>query len=387
MYRFLCAAFLIAGCERAEPPKPPDPLDGVELPVVAGAGAIAGEAAHPLLVVTPAALALDGTPALALRDGVIDPAEKEGGALGMKVPKLVRRLAEVAGPHDGIATLAMDRRLTYRLMMDILYSAKQREAGWKRFALLARAHGKLVAFPITLPDKAAAAHAGGLIEKLDETSLTPAAVQQKIGTTYSAGIKRCYKKLLATDPRAGGTLTLGLTVTATGQVTKASARGIPALESCVTAAMETWRFPMPRDDRGQPTEASFQLKIILQGEGSDTPTPPAAILQSPPRVSEEKPEEIDPRMIISITTADIVLWSFTQLEGSLREPKLKVARSDPGAIAKLTGALAEIAKRRAKTTHTIVIQAEGATPLQTIAEVFDAARPAFPDLVLSSGFE
>jgi hypothetical protein len=395
---------VLAACERAEdtqPPPKPDPLAGVELPEVSGAGSIAGDAgASPLVVVTPSALTIDGAPVLTLRDGAVDAADKEGGALGMKIPKLVSRLASVTGSHDATVTVAIDRRLTYRLLVEVLFSAKQREAGWKRFAVLARANGKLVAFPITLPDKthARGIAVGGSKYEADETSLTATDVLRKIQRSYLAGIKRCYKQLLAKQPSAAGKLTLRLTVTATGQVTAPSARGLPAMERCVTDAMASWRFPVPRDTRGTPTEATFETTLRFTSADDPEPTPPAVLVQPEPSSAPLAPPDQDaaaqdPRIAIAMTKTELVLWSFTGLEGTLQNPKLELARSDASALPKLAAGLDEIVRRRwgtgtrPETTRAIVIVADSATSLQAVADVFGVARTAFPDLVLASGFE
>ena len=273
------AIALLAGCERAEPEPPPkpDPLVDVDLPAVSGAGSVAGPAAaSPLVIATPTSLSVDHAPIIPLRDGVVDASEKEGGALGMKIPKLTFRLAAMHGPHEpALVTLALDRKVTYQLLVQILFSAKQREAGWKQFALLARANGKLVAFPIALPDKAPAkAVAVGGKYVTDDTSLSATDVLAKIRRSYLTEIKRCYTQLLAKQPRASGKLTVRLTVTATGQVTAPSARGIPAMERCVTDAMAGWRFPVPRDSRGTPTEATFETSLRFTAQDDPEPMPP-----------------------------------------------------------------------------------------------------------------
>lgn len=89
---------------------------------------------------------------------------------------------------------------------------------------------------------------------------------------------------------------------------------------------------------------------------------------------------------------------MVRLDARRQEPKLKIARSSPTAMADVTRALDEIVTRRwpsdpATRERHIAVQAERDVSIQTIAEVLVAVRatPAskrlFPDILLSSGFE
>ncbi|MBK9032947.1 MAG: AgmX/PglI C-terminal domain-containing protein [Myxococcales bacterium] len=98
----------------------------------------------------------------------------------------------------------------------------------------------------------------------DATSLDVDGGQAQGHGVYMAGIKRCYKGALKTDPTLRGQLALGFTVTEHGRVTAPTATG-PSDEvgTCVAAQLRTWLFPVPKDDDGEPTSASFTLELQL----------------------------------------------------------------------------------------------------------------------------
>lgn len=102
----------------------------------------------------------------------------------------------------------------------------------------------------------------------DDTSLTPDAVLSKINSTYMAGLKRCYKELLKTDPTAGPRVELQFTVNDKGRVTSPSVKSDYAdLNSCIKGQMSSpWTFNKPVDSDGEPTEASFQITLALRPE-------------------------------------------------------------------------------------------------------------------------
>ena len=102
----------------------------------------------PGLVITKEAILLDGLVLATIRDGQIDAAQLEGGALGLKVPKLTtylqnRRIlledqARKSGgkPPDRELFVIADKSTPYGVLHRIFYSAKQREAGYERFRLI-----------------------------------------------------------------------------------------------------------------------------------------------------------------------------------------------------------------------------------------------------------
>ena len=89
---------------------------------------------------------------VAVNNGQIDPAEKEGGALGVKIPRLTNFLAnlrtlqlqtaqQTPGYDPSMAPLPelmiiADRTTPYRLLVEVMFSAKQKEAGYKHFRLI-----------------------------------------------------------------------------------------------------------------------------------------------------------------------------------------------------------------------------------------------------------
>jgi hypothetical protein len=100
----------------------------------------------------------------------------------------------------------------------------------------------------------------------DESSLTPDAVLAKIMSAYMAGLKRCYKDYLKKDPAARGKVSLSFTVNETGRSVsnKASSGDLPGeVTSCIQTRMDGWRFPIPKDGDGEPTDASFTIKLQM----------------------------------------------------------------------------------------------------------------------------
>lgn len=105
------------------------------------------------VIITPTALVLEGEEIVAVRNGSVDASEKEGGARGYKITKLTRVLAglraledqkarEAGGEPPKIPELMIiaDRTTPFRLLFDVIYSAKEREAGYKRFRLIVQKH-------------------------------------------------------------------------------------------------------------------------------------------------------------------------------------------------------------------------------------------------------
>jgi biopolymer transport protein ExbD len=89
---------------------------------------------------------------VSVSNGDVDPAEKEGGTTGIKIPRLTNFLAALhreeeatrqsqpgydpaAAPSPELLIIA-DRTTPYRLLIEVLFSAKQKEAGYKHFRLI-----------------------------------------------------------------------------------------------------------------------------------------------------------------------------------------------------------------------------------------------------------
>jgi hypothetical protein len=101
-------------------------------------------------------------------------------------------------------------------------------------------------------------------QTFDDSSLTPDIVLSKIQSAYMAGLKRCYKEHLKKDASARGKVTLELTVNETGRTVKGAAKGFAnEVDDCITGQMASWRFPVPKDKDGEPTEASFRIALQL----------------------------------------------------------------------------------------------------------------------------
>lgn len=105
------------------------------------------------LIITPTALVLEGEEIVAVRGGAVDAAEKEGGARGYKITKLTRVLSSLRQIEDQKARekgrepakvpellIIADRTTPFRLLFDVIYSAKEKESGYKRFRLIVQKH-------------------------------------------------------------------------------------------------------------------------------------------------------------------------------------------------------------------------------------------------------
>jgi hypothetical protein len=101
---------------------------------------------------------------VSVSNGDVDPAEKEGGATGVKIPRLTNFLSALhheedaarqrqpgGGPSTAPAPellIIADRTTPYRLLIEVLFSAKQKEAGYKHFRLIVQK-----SFPSAPPKK------------------------------------------------------------------------------------------------------------------------------------------------------------------------------------------------------------------------------------------
>jgi hypothetical protein len=104
-------------------------------------------------------------------------------------------------------------------------------------------------------------------KSFDDSSLTPDMVYRKIMSAYLAGIKRCQKQILLRDPTARGKVKLAFTVNESGRTVSPKATGFdPELDGCITGLMGNWRFDIPKDADGEPTDASFEIALQLVPE-------------------------------------------------------------------------------------------------------------------------
>ena len=105
----------------------------------------------------------------------------------------------------------------------------------------------------------------GPIKQEDPTTLTPQVVLDRINSLYMAGLQRCYRDGLKLDHTLGGKVGIAFTVDLRGQVIDADASGVsPGVDGCIQRQMANWRFPIPRDKDGDPTDASFTVSLALQ---------------------------------------------------------------------------------------------------------------------------
>lgn len=101
----------------------------------------------------------------------------------------------------------------------------------------------------------------------DDTTLRPDAVMRKIKTAYMSGLKRCHKDLLKRDPSAGGRVSLKFMVGPSGRITRVKANGFDGgVDKCIETRAKSWRFGVPKDEDGDPTDATFKISLVLQAD-------------------------------------------------------------------------------------------------------------------------
>jgi hypothetical protein len=104
-----------------------------------------------MLIITKNAIVIEGEPIVSISPttGDVDANQKEGGADGRKIPKLTTFLGKLRGlqeaalrdegrPVPAVPELMIvaDRTVPYNLLINVMFSAKQKEAGFKRFRLI-----------------------------------------------------------------------------------------------------------------------------------------------------------------------------------------------------------------------------------------------------------
>jgi len=104
-----------------------------------------------ILIITPEGIVVEGKTIVPVNNGDVDASEKEGGSLGLKIPRLTNFLASLRqeelktmarsgidpakAPPPELLVIA-DRNTPYRLLLEVMFSAKQKEAGYKHFRLI-----------------------------------------------------------------------------------------------------------------------------------------------------------------------------------------------------------------------------------------------------------
>ncbi|MEZ4366874.1 MAG: biopolymer transporter ExbD [Kofleriaceae bacterium] len=102
-----------------------------------------------MLIIAPNAILVDQQTIVAVSNGDVSASEKEGGATGLKIPKLtnflgtLRRIEDEARNAQGLPApdkpellVVADRSIPYQLLVQVMFSAKQKEAGYKRFRMI-----------------------------------------------------------------------------------------------------------------------------------------------------------------------------------------------------------------------------------------------------------
>ena len=125
----------------------------VQLPPVQTIDEIADESTT--LVITRSGILVEGQPIASLTtdskgNRQVDPAAKEGGINGVKIPKLTQYLGTLHNaqlqnlkndPTKDASKLSelmiiADRTTPYRVLIEVMFSAKQPEAGYKHFRMI-----------------------------------------------------------------------------------------------------------------------------------------------------------------------------------------------------------------------------------------------------------
>jgi len=101
------------------------------------------------LTIAREAVLVDGKTIVSVRNGHVDESEKKDGALGMQIPKLSRYLGAVRVTYDNdlvkkgqqppkIPELLIigDKTTPYKLLFEVIVSARAQEAGFRRFRLI-----------------------------------------------------------------------------------------------------------------------------------------------------------------------------------------------------------------------------------------------------------
>jgi biopolymer transport protein ExbD len=103
-----------------------------------------------MLMITPSAVMVEGVEIVPVTNGDVDASQKEGGrADGRKITKLTAYLGNLRQVHEDVLRKAgkpvppipelmivADRTIPYGLLLSVMFSAKEKEAGYKRFRLI-----------------------------------------------------------------------------------------------------------------------------------------------------------------------------------------------------------------------------------------------------------
>ena len=110
--------------------------------------------ASTVVIITAEAVVVEGQQVVAVRGGAVSERSKVGGQFGMQIKPLTQYLgalrrsidaelkaAGTSPPAIREIMIVADRLTPYRLLLEVMYSAKVKEAGFKRFRLVTLQQG------------------------------------------------------------------------------------------------------------------------------------------------------------------------------------------------------------------------------------------------------
>ena len=124
--------------------------------------------------------------------------------------------------------------------------------------------------------------------------------------------------------------------------------------------------------------------------------PASAVTNNDPK---KKPDEQALQLVVSVTNNEVLLWSLSQLEGTLEEPKLRIPRNgldaeQPYDYSRLNAGLVEIVQRRFPNPETrepatkqIILQADPTTRYEIVIGIMDHVRAVVPRAGEEAGSE
>jgi biopolymer transport protein ExbD len=138
----LLVAFIMTATEATPPP-----LGDVQLPQSVTNEEMPERAV--MLTIARGAILVDGEPVLSVKNGTVDAAEKQNGALGMVIPTLARFLGRLRQlneqdlrsqgkepPKKPEILILADKGTPFRLLVEVLTTSRSDEAGYRRFRLI-----------------------------------------------------------------------------------------------------------------------------------------------------------------------------------------------------------------------------------------------------------
>ncbi len=119
---------------------------GITLPSMGGEQPLAEQVST--LIITNRAIVVEGVPIVEVTNGDVPASAKEGGD-GRKITKLTEYLSNLRRVHEDVLRennqpvppvpelmILADREIPYALLLSVMFSAKEKEAGYKRFRLI-----------------------------------------------------------------------------------------------------------------------------------------------------------------------------------------------------------------------------------------------------------